>query len=79
MANGIFMHLGYLGYPRGPACPDSGDGGARSRIDDMILDDGPLSMAPKMEGGHNERMNWEVTEKTRLGGTGLYGSKYAKK
>ncbi len=45
----------------------------------MILDDGPLSMAPKMEGGHNERMNWEVTEKTRLGGTGLYGSKYAKK
>jgi hypothetical protein len=83
MANGIFMSLGYLGYPNGQACVGSGDGGARSRIDDLILDDSPLEMASHVpterDLRHRERMEFEVTEKTRLGGTGLYASKYGKK
>jgi hypothetical protein len=81
MANGIFMSLGYLGYSNGQACVGSGDGGARSRIDDLILNDSPLEIANREQVGtsQRERMSFEVTEKTRLGGTGLYASKYGKK
>ncbi len=75
------MSLGYLGWPNGQACEGSGDGGARSRIDDLILNDSPLEMANREQAGtsERERMSFEVTEKTRCGGTGLYASKYAKK
>ena len=80
---GIFNIFGMLGYPNGQACVGSGDGGARSAIDDMILNDSPLEMSSRQpterDMRHRERMSFEVTEKTRLGGTGLYASKYAKK
>jgi hypothetical protein len=71
---GIFHWLGF-GVPN-PQATDHGDGGAASRMDRLIDDDGPLARAPRAETKvDRSRMSFEVTEATRLGGSGLFHGK----
>lgn len=76
---GVFTWLGMGTY--NPQATDSdaknahGDGGAYSRLDRLIDNDGPLPMPAPVPPIDKAARSFQVTDKTRLGGSGLFHGK----